>query len=181
MFSGSSLTSEEKEEIRHIAKKAIQFYVTEKKVLEYEPQKANLLENRGAFVTIKKKGHLRGCIGIIESSLPLYMTVIQAAISAATKDLRFYPIKPEELSDINIEISVLSSLKKIENPNLVKVGTHGLLISRGDRHGLLLPQVAIEHKWSREEFLCQTCRKAGLPPDAWRKGSDIYVFEAIVF
>jgi len=181
LFSENSLTLEDKEEIRHLARKAIQLYIKEKKVLEYETQNATLLTKRGAFVTIKKKGHLRGCIGMIESSMPLYMTVIQAAISAATKDLRFYPLKPEELADIKIEISVLSPLKKIENPNLVKVGTHGLLISRGERRGLLLPQVATEQKWSREEFLCHTCQKAGLPPDAWRKGSDIYIFEAIVF
>ncbi|UCC39383.1 MAG: AmmeMemoRadiSam system protein B [Candidatus Aminicenantes bacterium] len=176
-----SLTPEEKKELLHIAREAIKLLVLENKLLNYEPQNSKLLTKRGAFVTLKKRSRLRGCIGFIEPVMPLYQTVIQAALYAACRDQRFSPVTPEELKDLEIEISVLSPLKKIKNPRLVKVGKHGLVISMGDKKGLLLPQVPVENQWSRETFLQQACLKSGLRPDAWKRGAEIYIFEAIVF
>jgi len=176
-----SLTPEEKKELLHIAREAIKLLIRENKLLNYEPQYSNLLTNRGAFVTLKKRGQLRGCIGFIEPILPLYQTVIQAALYAAYRDQRFPPVTAEELKDLEVEISVLSPLKKIKNPDLVKVGKHGLVISKGDKRGLLLPQVPVDNRWSRETFLQEACLKSGLPPDAWKQGAEIYIFEAIVF
>lgn len=176
-----SLTPEEKKELLYIAREAIRLLIRENKLLNYEPQYSNLSFSKGAFVTLKKKGQLRGCIGFAEPVLPLYQTVIQAALYAAYRDQRFPPVRAEELKDLEIEISVLSPLKKISNPHLIEVGKHGLVISKGDKRGLLLPQVPVENKWSREAFLEQACLKSGLPPDAWRQGAEIYIFEAIVF
>ena len=175
------LSPAEKEELLNLARSAIETFILEKRVLEYQPQSAVLMTRKGAFVTIKKKGALRGCIGYIQPTSPLYQTVVQAAIFAASRDQRFLPLSAEELPQVEIEISVLTPLRKISNPSRVKVGKHGLLISRGDQSGLLLPQVPVENNWSRDTFLKQTCLKAGLPQDAWKRGADLYVFEAIVF
>jgi len=139
-----------------------------------------LAVNCGAFVTLHKGGRLRGCIGNIEASQPLYQTVMECARSAALRDPRFDPVSPEELPLLHLEISVLSPLKEIR-PEEVEVGRHGLLISRGFQRGLLLPQVAVEFQWDREEFLEETCLKAGLPPDAWKHGAKIQAFTAQVF
>jgi AmmeMemoRadiSam system protein A len=124
---------------------------------------------------------LRGCIGFIESPLPLYRAVIQAAIFAATRDTRFPPVEEKELSSLEFEISVLTPLREISNPRSIQVGKHGLVISRDGKRGLLLPQVPTENGWNRKVFLEQACLKAGLPPDSWQKGARIHVFEAIVF
>jgi len=94
--------------------------------------------------------------------------------------MRFEPVSPEELKDLDIEISVLSPLTKIDDPRQVRVGTHGLVVARGSQRGLLLPQVAVENSWDREEFLKQACLKAGLPADDWKKGADIFIFEALI-
>ena len=175
------LSSEEKKELLQLARSAINQFVQENSVLEYKPQNQILLTEKGSFVTLKKRGALRGCIGFIEPLFPLYETVIRATIYAASQDPRFPPITKEELKDLEIEISVLSPLKKISDPSLVRVGKHGLVISMGNKKGLLLPQVAVENHWTREVFLDQACLKAGLRPDAWRTGADIFIFEAIVF
>ncbi len=175
------LGSTEKKELLVIARSAIEAFVLEKKVLDYQPQSTVLMTLKGAFVTIKKKGHLRGCIGFIRPALPLYQTVIQAAIYAASRDQRFPPLSADELPQVEIEISVLTPLERISNPARIKVGQHGLLISKGNQSGLLLPQVPVENNWSRDTFLKQACLKAGLPQDAWKSGADLYVFEAIVF
>jgi AmmeMemoRadiSam system protein B/AmmeMemoRadiSam system protein A len=179
--SGFTLSHEEKQELLRIAGQAVTLFVKEKKILEYTTQVPSLLEQRGAFVTLKKKGRLRGCIGFIEPVLPLYQTIIQAAIYAAIKDSRFYPVRASELKDIDLEISVLTPTRKIKDPNLIKVGKHGLVISKGNQKGLLLPQVPVENKWSRKTYLQQACLKAGLPKDAWKSGAEIEIFEAIVF
>ncbi len=176
-----SLSASEKRELLGLARDAVRTFVTEKTVIDFETQDKNLLAERGVFVTLKKKGELRGCIGFIEPVATLYETVIHSAIYAASEDPRFPPVKDEELKDLDIEVSVLSPLKKIDDPGLVQVGKHGLVIARGSQRGLLLPQVAVENGWSREIFLNQACVKAGLPPDAWKKGAEISVFEAIVF
>jgi AmmeMemoRadiSam system protein A len=146
-----------------------------------EPEEESLRTNYGAFVTLRKAGgHLRGCIGHIEPSAPLYQTVRECAAAAASRDPRFEPVTPPELPDLRIEISVLSLLTDVR-PEEVEVGRHGLLISQGFHRGLLLPQVATEWHWNREQFLEETCLKAGLPPDAWRHGARIQAFTAQVF
>ncbi len=176
-----SLSASEKRELLGLARDAVRAFITEKRVIDFDTQDANLLAERGAFVTLKKKGQLRGCIGFIEPVAALYETVIHSAIYAASEDPRFPPVKDEELQDLDIEVSVLSPLKRITDPGIVQVGKHGLVIAMGSQRGLLLPQVAVENGWDRETFLNQACVKAGLPPDAWKKGAEISVFEAIVF
>jgi hypothetical protein len=176
-----TLSPEEKKELLQVARRAVEKFVRERKVIDYETADPNFLAERGAFVTLTKGGQLRGCIGFIEPVYPLHLTVVRAAIFAATEDTRFNPVAAEELKDLNYEISVLTPVKKIDNPRLVQVGKHGLVIARGNRRGLLLPQVAVENKWNREKFLSECCLKAGLEEDAWQKGAELYVFEAIVF
>jgi AmmeMemoRadiSam system protein A len=136
----------------------------------------------GAFVTLKKEGALRGCIGHIAASKPLFETVREVAISAAFEDPRFPPLGREEWNATTIEISVLSPFEKITDPGRIRVGTHGIMIRRGYRSGLLLPQVATEQGWDRDAFLTHTCFKAGLPADAWKSPEcSIEIFSAIVF
>jgi uncharacterized protein len=145
-----------------------------------EPPPESLSAKCGAFVTLRKAGLLRGCIGHIEAATPLYATVRECAVAAALRDPRFEPVTPAELPDLHIEISVLSALTDVR-PEDVKAGCHGLLISRDQHRGLLLPQVATQWHWDREQFLEQTCIKAGLPPDAWRHGARVQAFTAEVF
>ncbi|MFQ6096201.1 MAG: AmmeMemoRadiSam system protein A [Armatimonadota bacterium] len=140
-----------------------------------------LTRNCGAFVTLHKRGELRGCIGLIEAVKPLYRSVIEMARSAALNDPRFPPVSPSEVDEIDVEISVLSPLRKIERVEEIQVGRHGLLVRKGYQSGLLLPQVATEYGWDRQTFLEHTCQKALLPRDAWKQGADIYTFEAFVF
>ena len=140
-----------------------------------------LMEKRGAFVTINKKGELRGCIGIFTSDKPLYLTVADMAVSASAQDPRFIPIVASELSQISIEISCLTPLKKIKDVSEIEVGRHGLYIMKGLYRGVLLPQVATEYGWDRDAFLEHTCLKAGLNTSCWKEGADIYTFEAEVF
>jgi len=135
----------------------------------------------GAFVTLRRGGDLRGCIGTFHAAEPLYRTVAEMARSAAIGDPRFPPVRPDEVSNLEIEISVLTPMRRIRDPNEIEVGRHGLCIARGHHRGVLLPQVATEYGWDRTEFLEHTCLKAGLPLNAWQEGADIYVFEAEVF
>jgi len=136
----------------------------------------------GAFVTLKIGGRLRGCIGHIAAAAALIDTVRDVALSSAFDDPRFPPLAREELARATIEISVLSPFRRDRDPSEIEVGTHGILMRRGGRSGLLLPQVATEQGWSREEFLVHTCRKAGLPTDAWKeKDTRIYIFSADIF
>jgi len=140
-----------------------------------------LLSHSGCFVTIKQQGQLRGCIGTFVAQQPLWQTVREMAVSAATRDPRFYPMKPADLADFSLEISVLSPLQQIQAVSEIEVGIHGLYLIKGHNHGVLLPQVAIEYGWDRETFLQHTCRKAGLPDTAWQKDCEIYIFSAEVF
>ena len=142
----------------------------------------NLRLKRGAFVTLKKQGRLRGCIGYIKAYKPPWETVQEMAVAAAFTDPRFPSLRAEEIQQLTFEISVLSPLKRIADVNDIEVGKHGLYIIRGYNSGLLLPQVATEYKWDRETFLEETCHKAGLPPDAWKdKETEIYIFSADYF
>jgi len=140
----------------------------------------HLAEPRGVFTTLYLGGQLRGCVGYVFPVTPLYRAVTETARAAASEDSRFLPIRREELSGLGVCLSVLSRLAPIEAER-VEVGRHGLLISRGGHRGLLLPQVPVEHGWDRLTFLEQTCRKAGLPPDAWSQGAALECFTAEVF
>lgn len=151
--------------------------------LPAEPGVGALAQPRGAFVTLRCRADavLRGCIGYVEPELPLQETVARAAASAATSDGRFAPVTLEELPGLRIEVSALGPLGPI-CADEVRVGTHGLAIRFGGHAGLLLPQVAVEHRWDATTFLDQTCRKAGLPPDTWRQqGVELLAFTAVVF
>src|ERR1019366_3437970 len=141
---------------------------------------AHLNEARGAFTTLHLAENLRGCIGYVFPVHPLYRTVADTARAAAFEDPRFEPVTPAEASRLKIEISVLSPLAPIR-PDEVVVGKHGLMITQGNRRGLLLPQVPLEWEWDRETFLSQTCRKAGISPDAWRQCAELQAFTAEVF
>ena len=133
-----------------------------------------------AFVTLHARENLRGCVGFVLAAKPLYQAVMEAAAAAALEDDRFSPVTPAELSELTVEISVLSSFQPVR-PEEIRVGIHGLLVTRDRARGLLLPQVAKERRWTALEFLEATCRKAGLPPSAWRSGVRIEAFTAEVF
>ena len=132
-------------------------------------------------MTIKQDEKLRGCIGNFVSDQPLYQLVQEMAISAASRDPRFYPMKPADLDSFQLEISVLSPLKQITSVENIVVGKHGIYIVKNHHRGVLLPQVATDYGWDRDTFLRHTCLKAGLPEDAWQKECDIYIFSAQVF
>jgi AmmeMemoRadiSam system protein A len=176
------LTNEEKQELHHIARLAIETKTQGKSLPSVSPTTEKLKENRGAFVSLYKKKMLRGCIGSLEADYPLYKTVAEMSLAAAFRDPRFRPVTAEELPYLEVEISVLTPLQKIDNPEEIQVGLHGIMVRKGSRSGLLLPQVATERNWDRMTFLRETCRKAGLPSDAWKeKDTSIYVFSADVF
>jgi AmmeMemoRadiSam system protein A len=141
------------------------------------------LEKPGAaFVTLTHQGSLRGCVGYSDPLFPLHQTVSRCARSAATDDYRFPPVRPHELPDLRISISVLSALWKLERPEEILIGRDGLQVVGAGRRGLLLPQVATEQGWDREDFLEGVCRKAGLPGGAWRRGDvEVFAFEAEIF
>jgi AmmeMemoRadiSam system protein A len=152
----------------------------EHREISRDPPTPHLAEPRGAFASLYLAGKLRGCVGYVLPVSPLYRTVAETAQAAAFDDTRFQPITSEEASCLEIELSILSPPQTI-SPDAVEVGRHGLLISMHGRRGLLLPQVPVEHGWDRITFLEQTCRKAGLPLDAWQKGATIEAFTAEVF
>jgi len=141
-----------------------------------------LRRKMGAFVCLKTKGELKGCIGHIRGLMPLDETVRQMAIEAAFHDPRFLPLDRAEWMDTDIEISVLTPMKRISDIDEIEVGVHGIYIEKGVDSGLLLPQVATEYGWDRQAFLEYTCMKAGLPRDAWKsKETRIFIFSADVF
>jgi AmmeMemoRadiSam system protein B/AmmeMemoRadiSam system protein A len=176
------LSREDKEMLLKIARTTIESVVLGARVPEFQVTSEDLLQDRGAFVTITKKGALRGCIGYIIGVKPLYQTVREVAESAALRDPRFEPVQPSELPDLKIEISALSVPRRIQNIEEITVGVHGIIIRKGYRQGLLLPQVATEYGWDRNTFLEHTCRKAGLPPNAWQdEDTEIEIFSAEVF
>lgn len=175
------LSREEMQRLKKLAREAVEGVLFGK---DNEPIKLTdrLKEKCGAFVTIKNKGSLRGCIGYIRGYLPLHETVKDMAVQAAFHDPRFDPVYKDEWDDIDIEISVLTPMKKISDINEIEVGKHGIYIEKGMYSGLLLPQVATEQKWDRMTFLEYTCLKAGLPKDAWKsKDVDMFIFSAEVF
>lgn len=144
---------------------------------------AGIAEASGAFVTLKKHGALRGCIGTLECRRTLAEEIARVAVCAAREDPRFEPVRASELDELDIEVSVLGPLEEIDprDPDAIVIGRHGLVVEQGRLRGLLLPQVAPEWGWDRDSFLAHTCTKAGLPPDAWRRGATVYRFAAVVF
>ena len=176
------LSEEEKKTLHHIAKTVIENKAKGKAVPDFKIESTTLKENRGAFVTLHKKGQLRGCIGYIEGHGPLHKTIEEMAEAAAFRDPRFTPVKEKELPELDLEISVLTPLKRISDVNEIQVGKHGIYIKKGWYSGLLLPQVATEYRWDRQTFLEHTCQKAGLPSNAWKeKDTEIYIFSADIF
>ena len=135
----------------------------------------------GVFVTLTSRGALRGCIGQTEPDDPIGLLIVHCAVAAALDDPRFPPVSAGELGALAVEISVLTRPESVISVDQIAVGRHGLIVALGSRRGLLLPQVASENGWSREQFLAHTCRKAGLPIDAWRRGAEIFSFEAEIF
>jgi hypothetical protein len=187
------LSIEEGKFLIELARNAVKEYLkTRKSISAPENTPKKLLEKCGVFVTINSLKHgekeLRGCIGYPYPTNPLVEAVIDAAINSATQDPRFYPLSLRELDEVVFEISVLTPPEavKTEKPEeylaKIKVGEDGLIVEKGMFKGLLLPQVPVEWGWCEEEFLCQCCIKAGLPPDSWlTKGVKIYKFSAIIF
>lgn len=180
---GNLLTGQQKECLLDLARKTISVYLEKGETFEPEIDDRALREVMGVFVTLRKAGSLRGCIGSIVGTKPLYIGVRDMAIASAARDFRFPPVSYEELDRIDIEISLLSPLEKIFDPDKIILGTHGVLVSDAFQSGVFLPQVATETGWSKEEFMDNLCaQKAGMPVDAWRKGEcEIYIFTAEVF
>ena len=177
----SEMVSEKDQQLLlQLARHAIQTTIQKGRRLPAVESLSPLLrEKRGTFVTLWED-QLRGCIGFPYPVKPLAEAVQEAAVSAALQDPRFPPVRLEELPRLEIEISVLTVPKAIE-PAQIQVGIHGLIVSRGNRSGLLLPQVAMEYQWDAQTFLEQTCVKAGLAPNAWKEKINLYAFEAQVF
>ena len=176
------LTSGEKAELLQIARDVIEAHCRGKRIPAPRASSPSLNELRGAFVTLHKDGKLRGCIGHIRGEKPLVETVAEMAEAAAFRDPRFPPVTAEEIRMLEYEISVLTPLRRISNVEEIQVGTHGIYMKSDGCSGLLLPQVATEWGWDRETFLEHTCKKAGLPTDAWKdENTEIYIFSADVF
>ena len=175
-----NFTDEEEAKLLQMARQTLARYLQDTSTPYFEVSEPNLLRRLGAFVTLKQGGELRECSGWVISHQPLYRTVQDSAVSAATEDPRFPPLTLEELEETTIEISVLSPLTRVWNANEIQVGRDGLFIHLGGRSGLLLPQVAAEEGWDTDEFLRAVCRKAGLPEEAWQEG-DLNRFTVQVF
>ena len=174
----------QKEALLNIARKTIEEYTKNNKKFEPQTNDPKLKEKRAVFVTLHTlEGNLRGCIGYIMPIEPLYIAVRNMAIESAFNDPRFLPLQKEELNKIKIEISVLTVPTKVNDIKEIQIGKHGVIVKRGFRQGVFLPQVATETGWSKEEFLTHLCKdKAGLPPEAWKdKTTEIYIFSAEVF
>jgi AmmeMemoRadiSam system protein A len=177
----SLLADREKRSLLEVARRAVIRAVGFRESLEKLPDDVNLMRPAGAFVTLRHRGRLRGCIGQLPSNEPLVRVVAYCAKSAALEDPRFEPVAAHELSELKIELSVLSALEEIA-PERIAAGKHGLLVSRGSQRGVLLPQVASEFRWTAGRFLEETCMKAGLERDAWKDpATRIQAFTAEVF
>lgn len=175
------LTAEERRSLLKLARQAVVARVRGLRDESMSPPVFQARVSDGAFVTLHQDGRLRGCIGRVAAGSQVGETVRQVAGAAAVEDPRFPPVTPGELSTLTVEVSLLGPLVPCSGPGDVEIGRHGVVIRKGHRQSLLLPQVAIEHGWDAEALVSAACRKAGLPSDAWATGSDLYVFEAEVF
>ncbi len=175
------LNEQQQTTLLRVAREAVEAAV---KGLTYSPQSEDpaLIELGAAFVTLKKHGELRGCIGVIEAHEPMLDSVVNMARAAALEDYRFPQVTSDELPHLKVSISLLTPPRRVTDVNDIELGVHGLIIEQGAHRGLLLPQVAVEWGWDREEFLDHTCRKAGLPKGSWRTDQcKLYSFAAEVF
>ncbi|OGX46678.1 MAG: hypothetical protein A3G38_00750 [Omnitrophica WOR_2 bacterium RIFCSPLOWO2_12_FULL_51_8] len=177
------LNQDERKKLLEIARRSIESYLKTGKKLEVGEADPELNQEMGAFVTLHHRGRLRGCIGNLTGTKPLYLTVRDMAVEAAAGDPRFAPVEAKDLAGLEIEISVLSPVQRVDSAEKIQLGTHGVLVKRGFNSGVFLPQVAGETGWSKEEFLSQLCaQKAGLPADCWKdKAAELYIFTAEVF
>ncbi len=178
-----SLNAKQRKELLKLARDTIVFYLDQGKPLDASSDNEILKEVRGVFVTLRRKQQLRGCIGSIIGTKPLYLGVRDMAIASATQDFRFKAVTKDELEGIHIEISVLTPLEQITNSDEIILGKHGVLVRDAYRSGVYLPQVATETGWSKEEFMNSLCgQKAGMESSAWKNGKcEIYIFSAEVF
>ena len=177
-----TLSNGEKSTLLEIARSTLENFLKRGSIPHFETESKNLNDKRGVFVTLKKNNDLRGCIGRIVADIPLCRVVSEVAIDSALNDPRFPPVTLEELSSIEIEISVLTPFTKVDDVGEIEVGRDGLMIKKGFYSGLLLPQVPVEYGWDKETFLQHTCLKAGLATSAYKdKDASLYRFEAIVF
>ncbi len=175
------LSKDERRSLVELVRDTIRARLSGQPLPKFSPSTERLARNSGAFVTLHKGGALRGCIGYVEAIKPLCQSVQDMALAAAFQDPRFPPLSESEFDDIDIEISVMSPIQRINDVGEIHVGTHGIIIKRGFNQGLLLPQVATEQGWDRDTFLQHTCYKAGLEGDCWEKSeTEIYVFSAEV-
>ena len=177
------LNEAQRKKMLELARDSITHYLSTGKKLEVKEDDPALNREMGAFVTLHEHGALRGCIGNMIGRGPFYLTVRDMAVEAATRDPRFRPVGPDEMKGIDIEISALSPLEKIDDPDKIVMGKHGVIVKQGFLSGVYLPQVATETGWDREQFMDSLCgQKAGMSSDAWKKGTcDIYIFTAEVF
>ena len=181
--SGAELNEEEKKELLKISRQTLETYITTGQTPAIDVENKFLENPLGAFVTLRKSGALRGCIGSFESEKPLWQVVQEMTIAAATQDRRFPPVNASELDQIEIEISVLSPRRKIADPQKIVLGRDGVSLIRADRQGVFLPQVATENNWDLKTFLGQLCtQKMGLSANCWQDPqTQIFVFTAEVF
>ena len=180
---GFTFSRKDQETLLDLARRTLNSYLKDRKMPDLTKERfgPEVSIHAGAFVTLKENGHLRGCIGRFSSEIPLWQLVSQLAVSSATEDTRFSPVTAGELKNIDIEISVLSPMKKISSPEEIILGRHGIYIKKGFNSGTFLPQVASETGWDLEEFLGHCSRdKAGIGWDGWKK-ADLFIYEAFVF
>lgn len=176
------VTDKEKRTLLTIARKAVESAVRGERHRPEATSAKEFTATAGVFVTLWKGSDLRGCIGYIEAQESLVPTIVDVASKAALRDPRFPPVSEDELAQLEVEISILTPRERITSIDQIMIGTHGLIIVAGNRRGLLLPQVPEEYGWDRKTFVAQTCRKAGLPADAWKSQDvQLFVFSAIVF
>ena len=184
-WSEEFLKKNEEQVLVKIARDSLGLYLNQRLLPELSayPATPNLQKECGVFVTLKNKKskELRGCIGYLSGVKPLREAVRDCTVESATRDQRFPPMQPGEDQTVSIEISVLTPPQKIGSIKQIEIGKHGLIISKGLRRGVLLPQVPVEWGWNREDFLKAICQKAGLSEDAWKEGADLYIFSAQVF
>ncbi len=179
-----TLDDKEKFLLLKIARETIVEYINTGKTLQYDNKElpTAIIQSAGVFVSLhKKNGELRGCIGRFDSDEPLYRLIQLMAISSATRDFRFNPVTMDEMSDVEIELSVLSPLHMIQSPDEIELGKHGIYMKKENKSGTLLPQVAVQNDWTKEQFLGHCSRdKAGIGWDGW-KDAELYVYTAIIF
>jgi len=181
-ISDMKINMEERKRLLAFAREVIASYLSDGTLPDLPASEGVFGEECGAFVTLRKRGQLRGCIGNMVGKGPLVETIRDMAVAASTGDPRFRRVAPDELGEIDIEISVLSPMRRIKDTSEVEVGRHGILMRRGMYQGVLLPQVATEYGWDRVTFLEHTCLKAGLPTDAWKDPATVIeTFSAEVF